>query len=102
MAYPFELPKLGYDYSALEPHIDARTMEIHHSKHHQTYTDKLNEAVDKTPELQGKTAEELVRGIDSVPASVKGAIRNHGGGYLNHNLFWDVMRPGGSNTPTGD
>src|SRR5204862_1217972 len=98
----YELPALPYAYGALEPHLDARTMEIHHTKHHQTYTDKLNEAVDKTPELQGQSVEQLLRGFQNVPAAVKGAIKNHGGGFFNHSLFWDVMRPGGSNTPTGE
>jgi superoxide dismutase, Fe-Mn family len=101
MAYPFKLPELGYDYGALEPHIDARTMEIHLTKHHKTYTDKLNEALEKHPELQSKSVEELLTGINSVPADIKGAVRNHGGGYHNHLLFWDIMRPGGSKTPTG-
>ena len=102
MPYKFELPKLGYDYAALEPHIDARTMEIHHTKHHQAYTDNLNAALEKHPELQGQSDEELLRGIASVPEDVRGAVRNHGGGYHNHNLFWKVLAPGGATTPSGE
>jgi Fe-Mn family superoxide dismutase len=102
MAYKFELPKLGYDYAALEPHIDARTMEIHHSKHHQAYTDNLNAALEKHPELHGKSDEELLRGIQSVPQDIRVAVQNHGGGYHNHNLFWKVIAPGGAKAPSGD
>jgi len=102
MAYPFKLPDLGYDYGALEPHIDARTMEIHHTKHHKTYTDKLNEALEKHPDLHGYSAEQLLRGIHSVPASIQTAVRNHGGGFYNHKLFWDIMRPGGASAPSSD
>ena len=102
MGYPFELPKLGYDYAALEPHIDARTMEIHHSKHHQTYTDKLNAALEKHVALHGKTDEQLLRGINEVPEEIRGAVRNHGGGYHNHNLFWRVIAPGGAKAPAKD
>jgi len=101
MAYPFELPELGYDYGALEPHIDARTMQIHHTKHHKTYTDKLNEALAKHAHLHGYSAEQLLRGIHAIPADVRGAVRNHGGGFYNHELFWDVMRPGGASSPSG-
>ena len=102
MAYKFELPKLGYDYAALEPHIDARTMEIHHTKHHQAYTDNLNAALEKHPELHGQSDEELLRGIQSVPQDIRMAVQNHGGGYHNHNLFWKVIAPGGAKTPSGD
>jgi Fe-Mn family superoxide dismutase len=102
MAYPFKLPELGYDYGALEPHIDARTMEIHHTKHHQTYTDKLNEALEKQPALHAYSAEQLLRGIHAAPAAVQTAIRNHGGGFYNHRLFWDILRPGGAGSPGGD
>jgi len=98
----FELPQLGYAYDALEPHIDARTMEIHHTKHHQAYITNLNKAVDATPELGGKSLEELLRGIASIPESVRGAVRNHGGGHHNHSLFWDVMGPGGGGEPGGE
>jgi Fe-Mn family superoxide dismutase len=102
MPYKFELPKLGYAYDALEPHIDARTMEIHHGKHHQAYTDNLNAALEKHPPLQGKSDEELLRGIQSVPQDIKTAVQNHGGGYHNHNLFWKVIAPGGAKAPSGD
>ena len=102
MPYKFELPKLGYDYAALEPHIDARTMEIHHTKHHQAYTDNLNAALEKHPELQGKSDEDLLKGISSIPEDIRTAVRNHGGGYHNHNLFWKVLAPGGAKAPGGD
>ena len=92
----FELPQLPYAYDALEPHIDARTMEIHHSKHHAGYTSKLNAAVEGT-ELEGKDIETLLR-----DHSDNGAVRNNGGGYYNHTLFWSIMSPNGGGTPTGD
>ncbi|MEK7114999.1 MAG: superoxide dismutase [Patescibacteria group bacterium] len=92
----FELPKLPYSYDALEPFIDAKTMEIHHSKHHNTYVTKLNEALEKFPELQNKTIEELLMDLDSVPEIIRTAVRNHGGGHYNHSLFWQVMAPFGS------
>jgi superoxide dismutase, Fe-Mn family len=98
----FELPKLAYAYDALEPHIDARTMEIHYTKHHQTYITNLNAAVEKTPELQGKSLEELLGGINSLPEGVRGVVRNHGGGTHNHNLFWEVMAPNAGGAPSGD
>jgi len=91
----FELPALPYDFGALEPHIDAKTMEIHHGKHHQTYVTKLNEAVEKTPELAGLSLEELMRGIDDVPEAVRAAVRNNGGGHWNHSMFWEMMTPDG-------
>lgn len=86
-----ELPKLSYAYNALEPYIDARTMEIHHTKHHQTYVDKLNEALAKHPEMDKKKVEELLTGLDKVPEDIRGAVRNHGGGHLNHSLFWELL-----------
>ena len=101
MAYPFKLPELGYAYNALEPHIDAQTMEIHHSKHHAAYTNNLNAALEKHPDLQGREAEDLIRNLLSVPEDIRTAVRNNGGGYINHNLFWQIMQPGGSNKPTG-
>lgn len=101
MAYPFELPELGFEYDALEPHIDARTMEIHHSKHHAGYTRKLNAALESHSDLHGYSAEQLLRGLDGLPAEVRTAVRNNGGGFHNHALFWDVLTPGGSDTPTG-
>ena len=96
-----ELPKLPYSYDALEPFIDARTMEIHHSKHHNTYVVKLNEALDKFPELQNKTIEELLRNLNSVPEEIRTAVRNHGGGHYNHSLFWKMMNPAPAKEPTG-
>jgi superoxide dismutase, Fe-Mn family len=96
-----ELPKLPYAFDALEPHIDARTMEIHHGKHHAAYVTNLNGAIDKHPELAGKSVEELLRGIDQVPEDVRTVVRNHGGGHANHSLFWQVMGPGGGGPPTG-
>jgi superoxide dismutase, Fe-Mn family len=102
MAYPFELPELPYAADALEPHIDARTMEIHHGKHHQAYTSNLNAALEKHGDLHGRSAEELVRDLDSLPEEIRTAVRNNGGGYLNHNLFWEIMGPGGGGRPSGE
>ena len=85
------LTKLTYEFTALEPHIDAQTMELHYSKHHQTYVDKLNAALEKYPDLQSKSAEELVAGLESVPAEIKTAVQNHGGGHANHSLFWTIL-----------
>ena len=92
----FELPKLNYDYAALEPHIDARTMEIHHTKHHGAYTSNLNTALQGTA-WEGKTIEEIMAGISGLPV----AVRNNGGGYYNHNLYWEILAPGGSKEPKG-
>ena len=97
----FTLPPLGYDYAALEPHIDARTMEIHHTKHHQTYITNLNAAIEKTPELQDKSLEWLLQNLSSVPESVRNAIRNNGGGHWNHTFFWQIMGPHGGGEPSG-
>lgn len=93
----FELPQLPYEYDALAPHIDARTMEIHHTKHHSGYTSKLNDAVEGT-DLEGKTIENILINLDMANA----AVRNNGGGYYNHNLFWQVMSPDGGGKPDGD
>ena len=93
----FELPKLPYAYDALEPHIDARTMEIHHSKHHNAYTTNLNAAITGT-DLEGKSIEEILKNLDMT----KAAIRNNGGGFFNHNLFWTIMSPNGGGKPTGE
>ena len=101
MAYPFDLPDLGYAHDALEPHIDARTMEIHHGKHHAGYTSKLNGALEGHADLHGKSAIELVSDLASLPDSIRGGVRNNGGGYINHALFWDVMTPGGASAPSG-
>ncbi|HKI55497.1 MAG TPA: superoxide dismutase [Anaerolineales bacterium] len=98
----FELPKLAYAYDALEPHIDARTMEIHHTKHHNAYITKLNGAVESTPELAGKSVEELLSDLNAVPEAVRGVVRNHGGGTFNHNLFWEVMGPNAGGAPSGE
>ncbi|NOT03741.1 MAG: superoxide dismutase [Anaerolineales bacterium] len=98
----FELPKLAYAYDALEPHIDARTMEIHHSKHHNTYVTNLNGAVEKTPELAGKSLESLLGDLNAVPEAVRGVVRNHGGGTFNHNLFFEVLGPNAGGAPKGE
>lgn len=102
MAFPFQLPELGYSHDALEPHIDARTMEIHHGKHHAAYTANLNKALEAHRELHGRSDEELLRGFDALPDGIKTAVRNNGGGFHNHALFWDILTPGGANRPTGD
>ena len=97
----FTLPPLPYGYDALEPHIDARTMEIHYTKHHQAYVNNLNAAIEKAPELQGKSLDDLMRGINSVPESVRTAVRNNGGGHWNHSMFWQIMGPGKGGEPSG-
>jgi Fe-Mn family superoxide dismutase len=101
MPYPFALPEVGYAYDALEPHVDARTMEIHHSKHHAAYTTNLNKALESHPDLQKKSVEQLVTDLNSIPEGIRNAVRNNGGGYLNHALFWDIMTPGGAKAPSG-
>ena len=100
MAY--ELPDLPYAHDALEPHIDARTMEIHHGKHHQAYINNVNGALEGNEELAGKSVEDLVSDLDSVPEDIRGAVRNNGGGHANHSLFWSVMGPGKGGEPTGE
>ena len=95
-----ELPKLPYDFGALEPHIDAKTMEIHHGKHHQEYVNNLNAALEKHPELGSKSLDDLCRGINSIPDDIKAAVRNNGGGHWNHSMFWKWMGPGGG-APSG-
>jgi superoxide dismutase, Fe-Mn family len=102
MAYPFKLPELPYGFDALEPHIDARTMEIHHGKHHATYVSKLNDALEQHPDLQGRSIDQLLRDIDSVPEAIRTAVRNNGGGHANHAMFWEIMGPGGGGEPAGD
>jgi Fe-Mn family superoxide dismutase len=97
----FTLPSLPYDFGALEPHIDAKTMEIHHGKHHQTYVTNLNAAIEKAPELASKSLDDLMKGINSVPESVRTAVRNNGGGHWNHSMFWQVMGPGAGGEPSG-
>src|SRR3954463_13766908 len=96
-----ELPKLPYDFAALEPHIDAQTMEIHHGKHHNAYVTNLNAALEKAPELAGKSLEDLVRNLSSVPEAVRTAVRNNGGGHWNHTLFWQSMGPNAGGAPSG-
>lgn len=95
----FTLPKLPYAYTALEPVIDAKTMEIHHTKHHQTYVDKLNAALEKHADLQTKSVEELLRDFSSLPEEVKTAVQNHGGGHANHSLFWTILTPDSKGKP---
>ena len=90
----YELPKLPYAYDALEPYIDARTMEIHHTKHHQAYVNNLNAALEKHPEIADRPLEELLGAIESVPEDIRTAVRNHGGGHSNHSFFWTIMAPG--------
>ena len=97
-----ELPELGYAYDALEPHIDARTMEIHHSKHHATYVAGLNGALEGNADLQGVSVEALIQNLDKVPAEIQTPVRNHGGGHFNHSLFWKVIAPGGASAPSGE
>jgi Fe-Mn family superoxide dismutase len=98
----YELPKLPYSYDSLEPHIDAQTMEIHYTKHHQGYVDKLNAALENHSELQDKPLEDLLWTLDSIPEEIKKAVRNNGGGHLNHSLFWKIMSPDGGGEPQGD
>jgi Fe-Mn family superoxide dismutase len=98
----FELPALPYAPNALEPHVDARTMEIHHGKHHKAYTDNLNKALEGQADLQGKSVEWLVQNLNSLPEGIRNAVRNNGGGYLNHNLFWHIMGPNAEGMPSGD
>jgi Fe-Mn family superoxide dismutase len=95
------LPALPYDFAALEPHIDAQTMQIHHGKHHQAYVTNLNAALDKHPELHEKSLDDLIKGIASVPEDIRTAVRNNGGGHWNHSLFWTIMAPGAGGAPTG-
>ena len=98
---PHVLPTLPYAFDALEPHIDAKTMEIHFTKHHQAYVDKLNAALDQHPGLHERTVEELVADIDMVPEDIRQAVRNHGGGHLNHSMFWELLAPGAGGRPVG-
>lgn len=96
------LPELPYAYDALEPHIDARTMEIHHTKHHQTYINNLNAALEKHPKLADKPLHELLADLNSVPADIRTAVRNNGGGHFNHSLFWNYLTPDSQGKPDGD
>lgn len=96
-----EVPPLPYDYAALEPYIDAQTMTLHHDKHHATYVTNLNNALQKYPQLQNKSPEELIRDIKSVPDDIRTAVRNNSGGHVNHSMFWKIMKPKGGGAPTG-
>jgi superoxide dismutase, Fe-Mn family len=98
---PHTLPALPYDFNALEPHIDAQTMQIHHGKHHQAYVNNLNVALDKHPELHKKSLDELLQGLNSVPEAIRAAVRNNGGGHANHSLFWTLMSAKGGGEPGG-
>ena len=98
---PFTLPPLPYPNDALEPSIDARTMEIHHDKHHAGYVNNLNAALEKAPDLQNKSLDDLIKNLDAVPESVRTAVRNNAGGHWNHSLFWQVMSPNGGGAPSG-
>lgn len=98
----FELPKLDYSYDAFGPYISGKIMELHHSKHHQTYVDKLNTAVDSAPELKEKSLEELITNLETVPENVRTAVRNMGGGHYNHTLFWQCLSPVSTKNPSGE
>lgn len=98
----FELPQLPYAFDALEPHIDARTMEIHHDKHHNTYVQGLNGALEGKSEFDGKSVEEIIANLDAVPEEVRTAVRNNGGGHANHSLFWTLLTPNGKGVPEGE
>jgi Fe-Mn family superoxide dismutase len=100
--YPFSLPDLPYPYDALEPHVDQATMRVHHDKHHKTYVDKLNEAVAGEPDLHSLTLTELLVGADKLPAGIRAAVRNNGGGHYNHDLFWNCMSPAAQREPRGE
>ena len=97
----FELPPLPYDYSALEPTIDAATMKLHHDMHHAAYVKNLNAALEKYPNLQSKSAEDLIRDLNALPEDIRGAVRNNGGGHVNHSMFWKIMKPKGGGDPSG-
>ena len=99
---PHTLPALPYDFAALEPHIDAQTMQIHHGKHHAAYVNNLNAALEKHPDLQGKSADELIRNLSAVPDAIRTAVRNNAGGHVNHTMFWEIMGPGKGGAPTGN
>src|SRR5205814_2220621 len=100
MAY--ELPKLPYDYNALEPHIDARTMEIHHTKHHQAYITNVNNAIKGKADLESKSVEDLISNLNSVPEDIRTVVRNNGGGHANHSFFWKIMRPNAGGEAKGN
>jgi len=97
----YQLPSLPYDFAALEPHIDTQTMQIHHGKHHAAYVNNLNAALEKHPDLAGKSAEDLVKNLGAIPEAIRGAVRNNGGGHVNHTMFWQIMGPAKGGAPTG-
>lgn len=97
-----QLPELLYSYDALEPYVDAKTMELHHDKHHRTYVEKLNQAMEEHPELQDQPLDELLADLGMVPEQIRAAVRNHGGGHFNHSLFWKTMMKGGGGEPQGE
>lgn len=97
----FELPPLPYDYSALEPHIDTQTMQLHHDKHHQAYVTNLNNALQGQSQFENMSLEDLMRHINDVPEAIRTAVRNNGGGHINHSMFWQIMKPNGGGEPTG-
>jgi len=99
---PHELPPLPYDYAALEPTIDAQTMKLHHDMHHGAYVKNLNAALEKYTNLQSKTVEDLLRDLEAVPAAIRAAVRNNGGGHMNHTMFWKIMKPSGGGDPSGE
>ncbi len=99
---PYTLPSLPYAFDALEPHVDATTMQIHHGKHHQAYVNNLNTALDKQPELYKKSLEDLLGGLSAVPDTIRTAVRNNGGGHWNHSMFWQIMGPDAGGEPKGD
>ncbi|HEX2602385.1 MAG TPA: superoxide dismutase [Gemmatimonadaceae bacterium] len=98
----FTLPPLPYDFAALEPYIDAKTMEIHHGKHHQAYVNNLNAAIEKAPELASKSLDDLIRNVNKAPEAVRTAVRNNGGGHWNHSMFWQIMAPKAGGEPGGN
>ncbi len=98
---PFSLPPLPYAYNGLQPHIDAQTMRFHHDKHHAAYVKNLNAAIAKYPDLKNRSAEQLLRNINSVPEDIRTTVRNNGGGHVNHTMFWNIMKPNGGGEPTG-
>jgi Fe-Mn family superoxide dismutase len=98
---PHSLPPLPYDFAALEPHIDTQTMQIHHGKHHAAYVNNLNAALEKHPALASKSVEDLIAGLSAVPEDIRTAVRNNGGGHVNHTMFWQIMGPGKGGAPTG-
>src|SRR6187431_56755 len=98
---PYELPALPYPKDALEPHIDAKTMEIHHGKHHQAYITNLNNAIKDKPDLEAKSADELIKDLSAVPEDIRTAVRNNAGGHVNHSFFWKIMGPGKGGEPKG-